>query len=215
MGDPAQGTEPRRGRPRGGRSRGSAVETPGTAGRARLVSVAAGSQRAGVETLPSLSRSGLCPRQASCSRSSLVLVLCVSAPSVFCPPLFYCLTLSLSNLSSVSVSCCFGLSPSLSTLVSLFLSASVSVPGPLVTQVFDIFLLLLHLLPSLSLYSIHLSISSLHISASLHSGPSQSLVSLHISVASPFLSLYLPVIVSLGSSSLLHLSLFLEPHHPL
>ena len=39
-----------RGRPRGGLNGGSAVETTGAAGRARLVSVAAGSQGAGEET---------------------------------------------------------------------------------------------------------------------------------------------------------------------
>lgn len=39
-----------RGRPRGGLNGGSAVETPGAAGRARLVSVAAGSRGAGEET---------------------------------------------------------------------------------------------------------------------------------------------------------------------
>lgn len=86
-GTPRREASRARGCPRGGRSRGSAVETPGAPGRARLVSAprGVGSQRVGVETPRSRSPARPVPGSAPaalCSRASSVLVLCVSAPSL-------------------------------------------------------------------------------------------------------------------------------------
>lgn len=115
-----------RGRPRGGLNGGIAVETTGAAGRARLVSVAAGS-----ETPASWPRPGVCPG------GPLFPLLLGSGPQPLClgsvfPPVpvsaplsINCFALSLSNLFLPSLPPAAVLSgPSLPW--SYYLSASVS-----------------------------------------------------------------------------------------
>lgn len=217
LGTPSWEPSGSRGHPRGGRSRGKAVETPGAAGRARLVSAAAGCREPESErrdpvvpcppspvSVPGFAPAALYPLASS------VLVLCVSEsvfPSVSLTPSIYCFTLSLSNLSLLSPAAL--VFPVLSQPVSPIISVSVSVFGLPVTQVFDIYLLLLSLFPSLSLYPVFLSISSLPISVSPFLSLPDISVSLHLDPSRSF-SPHLCLSLSLCPISI---SVFISPCH--
>nr|XP_028690089.1 sigma non-opioid intracellular receptor 1 isoform X1 [Macaca mulatta] len=176
------------GRQGGGQSKGSAVETPGAAGHARQVSAAAGppERESGASRLRHLlpirsrARPRLCPT-ALHPGDSLVPVLCPSlrlfSPS--CLSRSLSISLSLSNFSFLSASCCLGLSLSLNTCLTICLSPPLS----------------LRFCPSLSYLSLRSFIScsstSLTLPVSL-----PNILSLSISVSLPCLCLiFLPLCI--------------------
>lgn len=197
------------------------METPGAAGRARLVSAAAGCREPESErrdpvvpcppspvSVPGFALAALYPRASS------VLVLCVSAsvfPSVSLTPLFtvspYLFLISLfcplrrwSFLFSLNPSHQLSLSPSLSldclslrSLIFISCSSLSSLPCLSIQYFYQS-----HLSPSLYLHSC-LCLISLSLSILVPLGLSLLIsVSPCPSVPSPFLCSYLPVIVSLS-----------------